>query len=180
VVVNGNCEGSETQAFVTKSNIGEKAGQMVSSEFESTYVTLKDEVAKTSTITRQKEFIESDEVVKVTTKTLNSVTLPIKVAHADGTPVTCDLLLTFNGDNCEISVDPDSESATLGFTATGSGEFKSKSEKLAWGNKDRDGLYLNYTIDLGDCKYSSQDVLVARDRGTAGSIQTFKPVYTKQ
>lgn len=180
VVVNGNCEGSETQAFVTKSNIGEKAGQMVSSEFESTYVILKDEVAKTNSVTRQKEFIESDEVVKVSTKTLNTATLPVKVAHTDGMPVTCDLLLTFDGDKCSISIDPDSESAAKGYTATGTGEFKSKSEIKAWGNKDRDGLYLNYTIDLGDCKYTSEDVLVARDRGNAGSIQTFKPIYTQK
>lgn len=180
LIVDGKvaCKYGEAGSWAWKSNVvAETANNIISEPY---WEYDENKIIDESSVTRQKEFIESDEVIKVTTKTLNSVTLPVKVAHADGTPVTCDLLLTFNGDNCEISVDPDSESATNGYTATGSGEFKSKSEKLAWGNKDRDGLYLNYTIDLGDCKYSSQDVLVARDRGTAGSIQTFKPVYTKQ
>ncbi len=177
VIVNGDCEGTGTSSFISSVNIGENAGNQVPSTFDGTF----EDIKGTSTVTREHEFIESDEVIKATTKTLNSVTLPVKVETADGTPVTCHLLLTFDGsDKCTISVDSDSESAAKGYTATGTGEFKSKSEKLAWGNKDRDGLYLNYTIDLGDCTFTTQDVLVARDRGTAGSIQTFKPVYTKQ
>lgn len=170
------CKLGEAGGWAFKSNIGEKANEMIEHPYWEYDVNSS---IDGSTVTRQKEFVESDEVIKVSTKTLNSATLSVKVAHADGTPVVCDLLLNFNGDNCTISIDPDSESAKH-YTATGTGEFKSKSEKLAWGNKDRDGLYLNYTIDLGDCKYTSQDVLVARDRGSAGSIQTFKPVYTKQ
>ncbi|MBO4244732.1 MAG: DUF1735 domain-containing protein [Bacteroidales bacterium] len=179
LIVDGKvaCKLGEAGGWAIKSNIGDNANEMIDHQY---WEYDGSKIIDGSTVTRQKDYIESDEVIKVSTKTLNSVTLPVKVSHADGTPVTCTLLLTFDGDNCTISVDPDSESAALGFTATGTGEFKSKSEKLAWGNKDRDGLYLNYTIDLGDCKYSSQDVLVARDRGTAGSVQTFKPVYTQQ
>ncbi len=165
--------------YVIKSNIN---SETANTQFKYSYISDYDQtiVVNNSSATREKEFIENDEVIKATTKTLNSVILPVKVENSNGTPVTCQLLLTFDGsDNCTISVDPDSESAAKGYTATGTGEFKSKSEKLAWGNKDRDGLYLNYTINLGDCKYTTQDVLVARDRGKAGSVQTFKPIYTK-
>ncbi len=121
---------------------------------------------------RHAQFVESDSVVKVTTKSLTTAVLPVKVVKG-GTPFTCDLLLTFSGDNCTIS------SATNGVTVTGSGEFKSKSEKKAWGDKDRDGLYLKYTIDLGDTKYSSTDTLVARDRGAAASNRQFYVKYIK-
>ena len=152
VIVNGDCEGTETSSFISSVNIGENAGNQVPSTFDGTF----EDIKGTSTVTREHDYIESDEVIKATTKTLNSVTLPVKVETADGTPVTCHLLLTFDGsDKCTISVDPDSESAAKGYTATGTGEFKSKSEKLAWGNKDRDGLYLNYTIDLGDCTFTT-------------------------
>jgi hypothetical protein len=175
VIVNGNCDSDDNSSYASKVNIGDNSGEVLPSTFDGIF----EDIKGTSTNERKQEFVENDEVIKVTTKTLNSVTIPVKVETAVGTPVTCHLLLTFDGDNCTITVDPDSESATKGYTATGTGEFKSKSEKLAWGNKDRDGLYLNYTINLGDCKYTTQDVLVARDRGKAGSVQTFKPIYTK-
>ena len=119
---------------------------------------------------RHEQFVELDSVVKITTKSLTTATLPIKVVNGT-TPVTIDLLLTFNGDNCTIS------SATDGVTASGSGEFKSKSEKKAWGDKDRDGLYLDYTVTLGTTKYSTKDTLVARDRGAAASNRQFYVKY---
>jgi hypothetical protein len=88
--------------------------------------------------------------------------------------VTCDILLTFDdSDNCTIT------SATKGYTVTGTGEFKSKSEIKAWGNEDRDGLYLHYTIDLGGAQYKIEDILVARDRGDASSVREFNATYKK-
>ena len=122
---------------------------------------------------RHEQFVEYDSVVKVTTKSLTSAILPIKMIK-DGTPVTCDLLLTFNGYNCSVS------SATSGFTASGTGEFKKLSEKKAWGDKDRNGLYLQYTVDLGTTKYSTTDTLVARDRGAAASNRQFYVKYVGQ
>lgn len=130
------------------------------------------EGGNTKTVERKKEFIENDEVVKVTTKSLNTAVLPVSTLTVGGTPVTCELLLTFDGsDKCTIS------SNTDGFTVTGSGEFLSKSEKLAWGNKDRDGLHLNYKITSGGTTYETSDILVARDRGSAASIREFSTIY---
>lgn len=163
------CKLGQAGGWASKSNIGNQAGQMVE------HVYWKRSAGPTSTedAVRHKEFVESDEVVKATTKSFNSVILPITGLTNEGVPVSCDLLLTFdNDDHCKI------ESATDGFTVEGTGEFKSKSEIKAWGNKDRDGLYLDYTIKLGDAtKYQSTDTLVVRDRGTAASIREFTTIY---
>ncbi|MCQ2228280.1 MAG: DUF5627 domain-containing protein [Bacteroidales bacterium] len=124
-------------------------------------------------IVRHKQFVEKDEVVKTSSKDYNTVVLPVEGLMCNGVPVSCDLLLTFN-ENGECTI----TSATAGYTATGSGVYKSKSETKAWGDKDRDGLYLNYKIDLGGyAQYSTSDTLVWRDRGTAASAQTYRPVY---
>ena len=50
---------------------------------------------------------------------------------------------------------------------------------LAWGNKDRDVLYLDYTINFkqDDVHYATKDTLVWRDRGTVAGVRSFKPVY---
>ncbi|OPZ94098.1 MAG: hypothetical protein BWY74_00837 [Firmicutes bacterium ADurb.Bin419] len=70
------------------------------------------------------------------------------------------MLLTFdNRGNCTIT------SETSGVTASGTGKFVSKGDKNSWGNKDRDVLYLNYTVDYGDIKSVTTDTLVVRDRG---------------
>lgn len=123
-------------------------------------------------VERKKEFIEWDEVVKLTTKSLNEDVITITGLVDNGEPVSCDLLLTFDNNNkCTIS------SLTPGYTATGTGEFKTKSEIKAWGDKDRDGLYLDYTINLGSTTYKTSDILVARDRGTVTSVREFDVSY---
>ena len=100
--------------------------------------------------------------------------MPVSVPTVDG-PVTCNIKLDFDSNNnCTIS------SASDGFTVTGTGQFKSKSEKLAWGNKDRDGLYLDYTIEYGKNSYQALDTLVVRDRGSVTQIREFKTTYTEE
>lgn len=126
----------------------------------------------TTTNIRHKEYVEKDEVYETTTKTLNSVTCPVEVKLSDGTIHKCELLLTFGDDKkCTIS------SNTQGVTATGSGEYKDKAEIKAWGNKDRDGLYLDYTVDFGGAQVATKDTLVWQRRG--GLPGSFIPVYKK-
>ena len=162
------CKTGVAGAWAVKTNIGVQAGQML----EKPYWKYGNVIDSEDQKVRHKEFVESDEVIKATTKSMNSVVMPITGLTAEGIPVSCDLLLTFDGnDNCTIT------SATDGYTAEGTGVFKSKSEIKAWGNKDRDGLYLNYTINLGAAKYQSTDTLVVRDRGTAASIREFTTIY---
>ena len=83
---------------------------------------------------------------------------------------TCDVKLTFDAEGkCVLS------SATEGMTVTGEGKFVKDGEKLAWGNKDRDGLYLVYTVDFGEKKYAIKDTLVARSREI--KLETYTPTY---
>ena len=86
-------------------------------------------------------------------------------------PVATDLVLTFNGDDITVS------SATDGVTATGTGKYVKDGEKLAWGNKDRDGIYLDYSVDFGSKQYAIRDTLVSRSREVI--IETFSPTFKK-
>lgn len=52
-----------------------------------------------------------------------------------------------------------------GVTATGNGLFVSKGDKNSWGNKDRDVLYLDYTLQYDGITCATKDTLVVRDRG---------------
>ncbi len=86
------------------------------------------------------------------------------------TAKTCDVRLTFDASgNCTVS------SATEGIAASGSGKYVKDGEKLAWGNKDRDGIYLDYTIDFGEKKYAVKDTLVSRSREI--KLETYVPTY---
>ncbi len=56
----------------------------------------------------------------------------------------------------------------------GTGKFVSKGDKNSWGNKDRDVLYLDYTVNYGDIQVVTKDTLVVRDRGV--KAEWFTPV----
>lgn len=114
-----------------------------------------------STTTRRKQYVENDEVYKLTT--LSYMKAGCSVSTTIGaTTLTCDLVLTFNDNNkCTIT------SGTAGYTVSGSGEFVEKGEKKSFNNKDRDVLYLDYTVDFGAKQYATKDTLVVRDRQVA-------------
>lgn len=86
-------------------------------------------------------------------------------------PVATDLVLTFDGDNVTVS------SGTAGITASGTGKFVKDGELKAWGNKDRDGIYLDYKVDFGEKVYEIKDTLVSRSREVV--IETFSPTFKK-
>ena len=124
----------------------------------------------TTTNVRHKEFVEKDEITSLKSASLTSVEYPVTLS-VNGTNTTCTLLLSFdNQGKCTVS------SITNGFTATGNGAFVKNGEKKSWGNKDRNALYLDYTVDLaGGKKYVTKDTLVVRDRGV--KMETFSPSY---
>ena len=64
----------------------------------------------------------------------------VSLKDASGKATTCKLQLLFNGNECKISA------LTEGFTAEGSGLFVEKGEKQSMGGKDRNALYLKYTV----------------------------------
>ncbi|PRY55531.1 uncharacterized protein DUF1735 [Arcticibacter pallidicorallinus] len=123
--------------------------------------------ALNTTVTRHAQYVEKDEVKKISTRSLNQVEFPVSFKAADATNINRTLLLTFSDDgNCTIAA------ADASFTASGSGKFVKKGEKNSWGSKDRDALYLTYQVELPERNVSSTDTLVLRDRGVKAEFFT--------
>ena len=124
-----------------------------------------------TTVVRHAETIEKDEVCSLDTRSLTTSVFTVNTESTDGTTLACDLLLTFNdAGECSITTE------TSGMTASGTGKYVVDGEKKAWGNKDRDALYLDYTVDFGIRKCATKDTLVMQTRGT-NKIETFVPKY---
>lgn len=107
-----------------------------------------------STVVRHEQYVENDEVCELTTRSLSAANFSLTLDGQD-----CNLILTFNdADECTISTN------TPGCTVSGSGKYVEKGEKNSFNNKDRDVLYLDYTVDFGATTYVTKDTLVMRDR----------------
>ncbi len=124
-----------------------------------------------STIVRHEEYEENDEVNLLTTLSQSELEFPLTFQDSSGNNITTTLILTFDseGRNCTVS------SGTPGHSASGTGVFVKDGEKNSWGNQDRDGLYLDYNVDLGAIQVSTVDTLVMRNRGVA--FELFSPIY---
>lgn len=112
---------------------------------------------------RHAEFVEKDEVLQnqFTTKGKNAVQWAHTVKDQAGNNLTCNIQLSFDAEgNCTLS----SPDPTV-FTVNGSGKFVAKGDKNSWGNKDRDVLYLDYTLQYDGITRATKDTLVVRDRG---------------
>ena len=95
-----------------------------------------------------------------------------EVSFQDGDKIyTANLKLSFAGGSIS--------SLTDGVTATGTCSWGDDTEKKAWGNRDRDGMELNYTITFADGKsFSKQEKLVWQRSGVK-PVDEFTPVYKK-
>jgi hypothetical protein len=92
------------------------------------------------------------------------------IESVDVNAKTCQVKLTFDASgNCTVT------SATEGMAVSGTGKYVKDGEKLAWGNKDRDGIYLDYTVDFGEKQYAIKDTLVSRSREI--KLETYIPTY---
>lgn len=127
-------------------------------------VDLVTENGTTKTVVRHNATVEQDDLFKITTNSLKTVLYPFSSS--------CNLLLTFTDDNkCTVT------SATDGYTVTGTGSFVKGGEKKAWGNLDRDAIYLDYNVTAASGKVTAtKDTLVVRDRGITG-MELLSPVY---
>jgi len=103
-----------------------------------------------------------------------------------GASITCNLILTFNGNQCTISTDDEN------VTATGSGEFIEKGTERAeykdyqWGSLNgqpvqRDILRLAYDVDFtkNNIQVSTTDTLVVQTRESNQKV-FFSPIYVQQ
>lgn len=123
-------------------------------------------------VKRGEKFVEDDEVCSVTTKSLKEAYYTVTMSSG-AESVECQLTLLFDKNECIILCDDGN------FTVTGTGKYVVDGEKFSWGNKDRDALYLDYTIETtiaGErVKYESSDTMVLQTRGI--KMEEFYPVY---
>lgn len=118
--------------------------------------------------TYSEEFVTKNPVVELVTTARHevSITSYFQSKIMSGEIV---MLLTFNGNNCTIKAPEGSA-----YTISGTGEFQDN--KYSWGNKERDGIVINYTISDGTNTYEASDVLVLRDRGVV--MELYAPVVS--
>ena len=122
--------------------------------------------------TTSTEDIEHAQTVEIKTVSLNSCSYTVSYQEGDQS-YSADLLLSFNGENCTIS------SLTEGVTASGSGTWGDDTEKKAWGNRDRDGMELNYSVDFGDGHSWSTNEKMVWQRSGVKPIDEYTPYYIK-
>ena len=139
--------------------------------------------------------IEKAQTVQIKTKSLNQSIYTVsyqrkyqartkdengnEVAKWEDRILKVQMQLTFDeAGNCSIT------SLTPGYTTNGGGLWTEKGAKKSWGNKDRDLMELNYTIDFGVDDYGNHiegatgnEKLVWQRSGVVR--EEFAPIYTK-
>lgn len=125
---------------------------------------------KTGTEVRHKAYVEKDETIDgFSTLGVNRVQWARPTKDASGENIEANLVLAFDeSGNCTVS------SNSEGVVADGSGKFVAKGDKNSWGGKDRDVLYLDYTMDYDGIHCATKDTLVVHYRGV--KAEWFTPV----
>ena len=126
----------------------------------------------------------NDEVCSIQTKNMTQVIFPVTF-RTSGTSISCNLILTFNGNICNISTDDEN------VTATGSGEFITKGTEreeykdYRWGSNNgepvqRDILRLAYNVNFTakNIQISTADTMVVQTRESNMRV-FFTPKYIK-
>ena len=139
---------------------------------------------------------QNDEVCGIKTKNMTQAIFPVSF-KTTGASITCNLILTFNGNNCTISTDDEN------VTATGSGEFivkgteKPEYKDYQWGTMNgepvqRDILRLAYEVNFTNVNFGDEkkpdyhnvsvtttDTLVAQTRESNQKV-FFSPKYVQE
>ena len=139
-----------------------------------------------TTVTRQADYVEKDEVVKLTTLSLNAVEFPMDYVSKDGHNLNFRLNLSLDASQnvtvsaFEATYQVNDSVSVRNISVSGDGEFVKDGDKNSWGNKDRDALFLDYETNyevvisypvsgqpdhVQEYTYKTSDILVVRDRG---------------
>ena len=126
----------------------------------------------------------NDEVCDINTKNMTQAIFPVSF-KTSGASISCNLILTFNGNQCTISTDDEN------VTATGAGEFITKGTELAqykdyqWGSMNgqpvqRDILRLAYEVNFTDknIQVATTDTMVVQTRESNQKV-FFSTKYVK-
>ncbi len=106
---------------------------------------------------------------QLTTLSLKDLLFPVTLKDASGNNFVCNLKVTIDDSgNCNVTSNAPAE-----YTVNGTGKYVAKGEKNSWGNKDRDVMYLDYTINhiAKGINVATRDTLVMRNRGV--TMETF-------
>jgi len=125
---------------------------------------ITDKDGAVSSSVRHADYIENNEEVSISTKSLTQSILKLNIEQEDDNNFVYELILTFSDDGtCDISSNSDS------YDITGTGKFVVEGEVNSIGGYDRDALYLDYNVDFKDLnlQYVTKDTLVVKDRGVA-------------
>ena len=127
---------------------------------------------------------QNDEVCEIQTKNMSQAIFPVSF-KTSGASISCQLILTFNGNTCTISTNDEN------VTATGSGEFITKGTErpeykdYQWGNMNgepvqRDILRLSYQVSFADknIQVSTADTLVVQTR-ESNKREFYSPKFVK-
>jgi hypothetical protein len=129
---------------------------------------------------------QNDEICGITTKNMSQAIFPVSFKRAgNSASISCNLILTFNGNQCTVSTDDEN------VTATGSGEFivngtdRAEYKDYQWGSMNgkpvsRDILRLAYEVNFknSDIQVSTTDTLVVQTRESNQKV-FFSPKYVK-
>lgn len=118
-----------------------------------------------SEIVRHEEYVENDERVYVTTKSLTDNILSLSTKDKSGELFDYNICLSFHEDGtCDVSSTSDD------LTVSGTGKFVKDGEKNSLGGKERDAIYLEYAVDFKNknMQYETKDTLVLSTRGVQG------------
>jgi hypothetical protein len=128
---------------------------------------------------------QNDEVCGITTKNMTQAIFPVSF-KTSGASISCNLILTFNGDKCTISTDDEN------ITASGEGEYitkgteRSEYKDYQWGSNNgelvqRDILRLKYNVNFTEknIQVSTADTLVVQTR-EANKKEFFNYKYVKE
>jgi len=126
----------------------------------------------------------NDEVCSINTKNMTQAIFPVSF-KTSGASISCNLILTFNGNQCTISTDD------ANVTASGSGEFiekgtdKPEYKDYQWGSMNqkpvsRDILRLKYNVQFEDkdIQVETTDTMVVQTR-ESNIKQFFSPKYVQ-
>ena len=130
---------------------------------------------------------QNDEICGIKTKNMTQAIFPVSFKRSGGAAsIPCNLILTFNGNQCTISTDDE------GVTATGSGEYivkgteKPEYKDYQWGSMNgqpvqRDILRLSYNVNFesSNIQVSTNDTLVVQTR-ESNKKEFFSPKYVKE
>ncbi len=130
---------------------------------------------------------QNDEICGIKTKNMTQAIFPVSFKRTGGAAsIPCNLILTFNGNQCTVSTDDE------GVTATGSGEYivkgteKPEYKDYQWGSMNgqpvqRDILRLAYEVNFQneDIQVSTTDTLVVQTRESNKKV-FFSPKYVNQ